>query len=220
MILFGFFLLKFRIFFTVSNLPFPLSPFILESSRFIIKDWCWKRTPNFRANMRDEGVYSCRAKNEAGDNTVDFKLVVLVPPKIIILDSDRNRFFFFWKHANFSDTSDEIAEALWRIRAWRFPARLLEIQVYFILLKNDISYFQNRQSFGWKTANSCIRPTSRRSSNLHTSLETRSKSLASRFNIAFFYRAELISSWPILTQTWSITILLASSEKNYDINGL
>ncbi|PAV72711.1 hypothetical protein WR25_18698 isoform C [Diploscapter pachys] len=43
------------------------------------------------ANMRDEGVYSCRAKNEAGDNTVDFKLVVLVPPKIIILDSDRNR---------------------------------------------------------------------------------------------------------------------------------
>lgn len=42
------------------------------------------------AQLTDEGSYSCRVKNRAGETTVDFKLVVLEPPKILILDRDKN----------------------------------------------------------------------------------------------------------------------------------
>ncbi|KAF1746889.1 hypothetical protein GCK72_023347 [Caenorhabditis remanei] len=39
----------------------------------------------------DEGAYSCRVKNDAGENSFDFKLAVYVPPKIVMLDKDKNR---------------------------------------------------------------------------------------------------------------------------------
>ncbi|KAK6759923.1 hypothetical protein RB195_021467 [Necator americanus] len=41
--------------------------------------------------LSDEGAYSCRIKNDAGETRVDYKLVVLVPPSIIMLDKDKNR---------------------------------------------------------------------------------------------------------------------------------
>uniref|UniRef100_A0A914V1Q2 Ig-like domain-containing protein n=1 Tax=Plectus sambesii TaxID=2011161 RepID=A0A914V1Q2_9BILA len=43
------------------------------------------------AQPSDEGSYSCRLKNDAGESRVDFKLIVLVPPEIIMLDKDKNR---------------------------------------------------------------------------------------------------------------------------------
>ncbi|EGT58022.1 hypothetical protein CAEBREN_29713 [Caenorhabditis brenneri] len=39
----------------------------------------------------DEGVFSCRFKNDAGENTFDYKLIVHIPPKIVMLDKDKNR---------------------------------------------------------------------------------------------------------------------------------
>lgn len=45
----------------------------------------------FSAQPEDEGSYSCRLKNDAGESRVDFKLVVLIPPEIIMLDKDKNR---------------------------------------------------------------------------------------------------------------------------------
>lgn len=44
----------------------------------------------YSAQLTDEGSYSCRVKNRAGETTVDFKLVILEPPKILILDRDKN----------------------------------------------------------------------------------------------------------------------------------
>jgi hypothetical protein len=41
--------------------------------------------------MTDEGMYTCRVSNRAGSTLVDFKLIVLEPPKILILDNDKNR---------------------------------------------------------------------------------------------------------------------------------
>uniref|UniRef100_F1KPK8 Hemicentin-2 n=1 Tax=Ascaris suum TaxID=6253 RepID=F1KPK8_ASCSU len=43
------------------------------------------------SELRDEGSYSCRVKNDAGESRVDYKLLVLVPPEIIMLDKDKNR---------------------------------------------------------------------------------------------------------------------------------
>ncbi|CAG9531886.1 unnamed protein product [Cercopithifilaria johnstoni] len=44
-----------------------------------------------RADLRDEGSYSCRVRNDAGESRVDYKLNVLLPPEILILDKDKNR---------------------------------------------------------------------------------------------------------------------------------
>ncbi|CAI4229355.1 unnamed protein product [Auanema sp. JU1783] len=44
-----------------------------------------------KAETSDEGGYSCRIKNDAGETRVDYKLVVLVPPSIIMLDNNKNR---------------------------------------------------------------------------------------------------------------------------------
>ncbi|CAI5454959.1 unnamed protein product [Caenorhabditis angaria] len=43
------------------------------------------------AKIEDEGPYSCRIRNDAGETKFDFKLQVLVPPKIVMLDKDKNR---------------------------------------------------------------------------------------------------------------------------------
>ncbi|GMT31155.1 hypothetical protein PFISCL1PPCAC_22452 [Pristionchus fissidentatus] len=43
------------------------------------------------STLRDEGAYSCRIKNDAGVTSVNFKLIVLVPPEIVMLDKDKNR---------------------------------------------------------------------------------------------------------------------------------
>ncbi|VDK20991.1 unnamed protein product [Anisakis simplex] len=43
------------------------------------------------AELRDEGSYSCRVKNAAGESHVDYKLVVLVSPEIIMLDKNKNK---------------------------------------------------------------------------------------------------------------------------------
>uniref|UniRef100_A0A0M3IE08 Hemicentin-1 n=1 Tax=Ascaris lumbricoides TaxID=6252 RepID=A0A0M3IE08_ASCLU len=45
----------------------------------------------YSSELRDEGSYSCRVKNDAGESRVDYKLLVLVPPEIIMLDKDKNR---------------------------------------------------------------------------------------------------------------------------------
>uniref|UniRef100_A0A1I7TZZ9 Hemicentin-1 n=1 Tax=Caenorhabditis tropicalis TaxID=1561998 RepID=A0A1I7TZZ9_9PELO len=39
----------------------------------------------------DEGVFTCRIKNDAGENNFDFKLTVYVKPQIVMLDKDKNR---------------------------------------------------------------------------------------------------------------------------------
>ncbi|VDK86259.1 unnamed protein product, partial [Onchocerca ochengi] len=44
-----------------------------------------------RADLRDEGSYSCRVRNDAGESRVEYKLNVLLPPEILILDKDKNR---------------------------------------------------------------------------------------------------------------------------------
>uniref|UniRef100_A0A0R3RPN6 Immunoglobulin I-set domain protein n=1 Tax=Elaeophora elaphi TaxID=1147741 RepID=A0A0R3RPN6_9BILA len=44
-----------------------------------------------RADLRDEGSYSCRVRNDAGESKIDYKLNVLLPPEILILDKDKNR---------------------------------------------------------------------------------------------------------------------------------
>ncbi|EFO22762.2 hypothetical protein LOAG_05722 [Loa loa] len=44
-----------------------------------------------RADLRDEGSYSCHVRNDAGESRVDYKLNVLLPPEILILDKDKNR---------------------------------------------------------------------------------------------------------------------------------
>ncbi|VBB33721.1 unnamed protein product, partial [Acanthocheilonema viteae] len=44
-----------------------------------------------RADLRDEGSYSCRVRNDAGESRIDYKLSVLLPPEILILDKDKNR---------------------------------------------------------------------------------------------------------------------------------
>ncbi|GMT05475.1 hypothetical protein PENTCL1PPCAC_27649, partial [Pristionchus entomophagus] len=43
------------------------------------------------STLRDEGAYSCRVKNDAGVTSVNYKMVVLVPPEIVMLDKDKNR---------------------------------------------------------------------------------------------------------------------------------
>ncbi|CAD6189244.1 unnamed protein product [Caenorhabditis auriculariae] len=43
------------------------------------------------SSLQDEGLYSCRIKNDAGENKFDYKLQVLIPPTILILDKDKNR---------------------------------------------------------------------------------------------------------------------------------
>lgn len=49
----------------------------------------------YSSELRDEGSYSCRVKNDAGESRVDYKLLVLVPPEIIMLDKDKNRYVKF-----------------------------------------------------------------------------------------------------------------------------
>ncbi|KAM3729054.1 Hemicentin-1 [Dirofilaria immitis] len=44
-----------------------------------------------QADLRDEGSYSCRVRNDAGESKIDYKLNVLLPPEILILDKDKNR---------------------------------------------------------------------------------------------------------------------------------
>lgn len=41
------------------------------------------------AELTDEGMYSCRVTNKAGATIVDFNIVVLEPPTIQMLESDR-----------------------------------------------------------------------------------------------------------------------------------
>ncbi|WKY14387.1 hypothetical protein Q1695_000159 [Nippostrongylus brasiliensis] len=41
--------------------------------------------------VSNEGAYTCRIKNDAGETRVDYKLTVLVPPNIVMLDKDKNR---------------------------------------------------------------------------------------------------------------------------------
>ncbi|CAJ0933934.1 unnamed protein product, partial [Mesorhabditis belari] len=43
------------------------------------------------STVKDESGYSCRIKNDAGETRADYKLVVFVPPKIVMLDKDKNR---------------------------------------------------------------------------------------------------------------------------------
>uniref|UniRef100_A0A1I7X4M9 Hemicentin-1 n=1 Tax=Heterorhabditis bacteriophora TaxID=37862 RepID=A0A1I7X4M9_HETBA len=50
-----------------------------------------RRLNLLNATIADEGGYSCRIKNDAGETRVDYKLVVLVPPSIVMLDKDKNR---------------------------------------------------------------------------------------------------------------------------------
>lgn len=42
------------------------------------------------ADLNDEGAYSCRVKNSAGESRVDYKLLVLYPPKILLQPSQKN----------------------------------------------------------------------------------------------------------------------------------
>lgn len=46
----------------------------------------------FSATVRDESGYSCRIKNDAGETRVDYKLQVLVPPSILMLEKDKHRY--------------------------------------------------------------------------------------------------------------------------------
>lgn len=45
----------------------------------------------FSATETDEGPYTCRVKNDAGENSFDIKLLVHVPPKIIMLEKEKNK---------------------------------------------------------------------------------------------------------------------------------
>lgn len=46
----------------------------------------------YRIDLHDEGGYSCRVRNDAGESHLDYTLSVLTPPEILILDKDKNRF--------------------------------------------------------------------------------------------------------------------------------
>ncbi|ULT80160.1 hypothetical protein L3Y34_010619 [Caenorhabditis briggsae] len=50
-----------------------------------------RRIAIHNATEADDGAYSCRVKNDAGENNFDFKVNVHVPPKILILDKDLNK---------------------------------------------------------------------------------------------------------------------------------
>lgn len=51
-----------------------------------------------RADLRDEGRYSCRVWNDAGESRVDYKLNVLLPPEILVLEKDKNRYIVYKCH--------------------------------------------------------------------------------------------------------------------------
>ncbi|CAB3399927.1 unnamed protein product [Caenorhabditis bovis] len=50
-----------------------------------------RRMSLHRAQTEDEGLYSCKIKNSAGETKFDYKLQVLIPPTIVMLDKDKNR---------------------------------------------------------------------------------------------------------------------------------
>ncbi|KAE9555394.1 hypothetical protein FO519_001406 [Halicephalobus sp. NKZ332] len=64
----------------------PISDF----SKFTITKGNRKLILN-NAEVKDEASYSCRVRNDAGTASVNYKLEVLVPPKIIMLEKDKNR---------------------------------------------------------------------------------------------------------------------------------
>ncbi|CAJ0583273.1 unnamed protein product, partial [Mesorhabditis spiculigera] len=50
-----------------------------------------RRLHLLNATVRDESGYSCRVKNDAGETRADYRLVVFVPPAIVMLDKDKDR---------------------------------------------------------------------------------------------------------------------------------
>uniref|UniRef100_A0A914PAM5 Ig-like domain-containing protein n=1 Tax=Panagrolaimus davidi TaxID=227884 RepID=A0A914PAM5_9BILA len=61
-----------------------------DSAKFTLMKGNRKLIVN-NAQLDDEASYSCRARNDAGTATINYKLEVLVPPEIIMLEKDKNR---------------------------------------------------------------------------------------------------------------------------------
>ncbi|KJH48749.1 immunoglobulin I-set domain protein [Dictyocaulus viviparus] len=64
---------------------------ISSPSRKINQGQGGKRLSVQNVTLNDEGAYSCRIKNDAGETRVNYKLVVFVPPSIIVLEKDKDR---------------------------------------------------------------------------------------------------------------------------------
>lgn len=64
---------------------------ILSFSPKLLKSHSDRHLTLLKAIPSDEDTYSCRARNIAGETSIDYKLRVLVPPSIVLLDKDKNR---------------------------------------------------------------------------------------------------------------------------------
>uniref|UniRef100_A0A1I8F226 Ig-like domain-containing protein n=1 Tax=Wuchereria bancrofti TaxID=6293 RepID=A0A1I8F226_WUCBA len=65
-------------------------PMKIDGQKYAISQLSRKLHIN-QAGLPDEGKYSCRVRNVAGESRVDYKLNILLPPEILILDKDKNR---------------------------------------------------------------------------------------------------------------------------------